>query len=242
MYSESKAGHTFNMQPPSNNVFTSSSSSSFLPSSFHCPNCGRVLTTTTLPTQPLSCACNCFNMTKCQGDSLKLTCSVYPWSVHESTSRSMKKKKNNNNNFTLIWSLLLPLLVLPLVNAYSASSLSTSSVVNPSSSLAFKSSPVPILASGGTSSAGGRNAFSLRTNQYQETHALSSLTATSAHGYNNLQSHSQSANSITPSQFDWLTKEAIGEVKKVFYSRIQKYNGEYFLSFFQLPLLPLCIG
>ena len=226
---------------------------------------------------PCSCSCNLSklimrtNSVTSQGDSVKLTCSVYPsvWSVLESTlrkevttligNRIMKKRRKNSGGegkmFTL-WStlplLLLPLLLLPMVNAYSTSSLSTLAV-NPSSSMAFKSSPgVPstILASGGTSSsssslssfsssssssvaAGGRNAFtSHRTNQYQETqpHAMSSsLTgANFAHGYNNnFQSNSHFTNSITPNQFDWLTREAIGEVKKVFYSRIQKYNGKF---------------
>lgn len=161
--------------------------------------------------------------------------------------------KSNNTlhsiyKHTVIWSLLVSwLLLLPLmVNASSLNAFSSSSVlVNPSASTASlssatasKSSPLTMTASGGTSSnSGPRNGSpSPRTNQYQETNPLSSLTATSSFSSSSSSSSLPPHNShpsstanlvINSNQFNWLTQEAISEVKKVFNTRIQKYNGKW---------------
>lgn len=54
------------------------------------------------------------------------------------------------------------------------------------------------------------------------------------HGSSMMASSPAAGGSITTAEVEWLTREAISEVKKVFQSRIQEFDGE-------LGSLPVCM-
>lgn len=188
----------------------------------------------------------------CTRDQCKSYCQSNNMQRYTDITSTCNRKSNNNGTFnsfykhTLIWSLLVSsFILLPLVNASSINTFSSSSVhVNPSSSssslsTASKSSPLTMTASGVSSSSSSssntdtRNAASGPwTNQYQETNPLSTFTATSSSSSSSHQ-NSNANLIINSNQFSWLTREAISEVKRVFNERIHKYNGMF--DFFLLP-------